>query len=314
METKVNLGLVGAFVLALGAVLIGAALWLASGGMGNQAYDLYLAVVDESVAGLNPNAPVKFNGVEVGKVNSITLDPQNPQRVNLLLAIVRGVPIKQDTVAVLKAQGLTGIAYMELSGGAPDAPALQVLAGARYPVIITKSSLSTRLEEVLTRALAKLDSSSSNVNAFLSDQNQRAFSKALADIASISHTLAVRGPVISRAIGDAGSTLHNTASATAELAPALQAVERSAAAIERMGNSVTDTSQGTGETVQSIGGDVRRFSDEALPELQRLLGELSVLSASLKRLTEQTEREPSGLIFGHSATRPGPGEGTESKP
>jgi phospholipid/cholesterol/gamma-HCH transport system substrate-binding protein len=314
METKVNLGLVGAFVLALGAALIGAALWLASGGMGHQNYDLYLAVVEESVAGLNPNAPVKFNGVEVGKVNSITLDPQDPQRVNLLLAIVRGVPIKQDTVAVLKAQGLTGIAYMELSGGAPDAPALQVLAGARYPVIVTKSSLSTRLEEVLTRALAKLDSSSSNVNAFLSDQNQRAFSKALADIASISHTLAARGPVINRAIGDAGKTLHNTASGTAGLAPALQAVERSAAAIERMGNSITHTSQGAGETVQSIGGDVRRFSDETLPELQRLLGELSVLSASLKRLTEQTERAPSGLIFGNSATRPGPGEGTESKP
>jgi phospholipid/cholesterol/gamma-HCH transport system substrate-binding protein len=314
METKVNLGLVGAFVLALGAALIGAALWLASGGMWQQSYDLYLAVEEESVAGLNLNAPVKFNGVEVGKVSSITLDPHDPQRVNLLLAIVHGTPIKQDTVVVLKAQGLTGIAYMELSGGTRDAPALQVLAGARYPVIVTKSSLSTRLEEVLTRALAKLDGSSNNINAFLSDQNQRAFSKALADIAAISHTLAARGPVISRAIGDAGSTLHNTAAGTAGLTPALQAVERSAAAIERMGNSVTETSQGTGETVHSMGADVRRFSDETLPELQRLLGELSVLSASLKRLTEQTERAPSGLVFGRSATRPGPGEGTESKP
>ncbi|NVO04753.1 MAG: MCE family protein [Rhodoferax sp.] len=314
METKVNLGLVGAFVLALGAALVGAVLWLASGGLWQQSYDLYQAVEEESVAGLNLNAPVKYNGVEIGKVRSIALDPQDPQRVDLLLAIVRGSPIKQDTVAVLKAQGLTGIAYVELSGGARDAPPLQTLPGARYPVIATKSSLSTRLENVLTRVLAKLDSTSDNVSAFLSADNQRAFSRTLADIAQLSHSLAARGPVIDRAIADAGSTLHHTAASSAQLEPALQAVERSAASIERMGNAVSQTSQAAGATVKGIGTDMQRFGAETLPELERLLGELSVLSASLKRLSEQTERAPSGLVFGRSATRAGPGETNESKP
>jgi phospholipid/cholesterol/gamma-HCH transport system substrate-binding protein len=314
METKVNLGLVGAFVLTLGAALIGIVLWLASGGLWQQHYDLYLAVEEESVAGLNLNAPVKYNGVEIGKVRAITLDPQDPQRVNLLLAIVRGAPIKQDTVAVLKAQGLTGIAYVELSGGARDAPALHVLAGARYPVIATKASLSTRLENVLTRVLEKLDGSTGSVSAFLSPENQRAFSSALANIAAISHTVAARGPVIDRAIGDAGSTLHNTASGSTQLRPALQAVQRSAAAIERMGNSVTQTSQSADVAVNALGADVHRFGTQTLPELERLLAELGVLSASLRRLSEQTERAPSGLVFGHSAARPGPGETTESKP
>jgi phospholipid/cholesterol/gamma-HCH transport system substrate-binding protein len=314
METKVNLGLVGAFVLALGAALIAAVLWLASGGMWQQSYDLYLAVEEESVAGLNLNAPVKYNGVEIGKVRSIALDPQDPQRVNLLLAIEHGAPIKQDTVAVLKAQGLTGIAYVELSGGARDAAALQVLPGARYPVIATKSSLSTRLENVLTHALAKLDSGSDNLSAFLSAENQRAFSNALTDIAAISHSLAARGPAIDRAITDAGSTLRNTASSSTRVAPALQAVERSAAAIERMGNSLAQTSQSAGATVTAVGSDVQRFSTETLPELERLLTELGVLSASLRRLSEQTERAPSGLLFRHRTTTPGPGEATESKP
>ena len=314
METKVNLGLVGAFVLALGAVLIGIVLWLASGGLWRQSYDLYLAVEQESVTGLNLNAPVKYNGVEVGKVRSITLDPQDPQRVNLMLAIVRGTPISQETVAVLKAQGLTGIAYVELSGGTRNAAPLRVLPGARYAVIATKSSLSTRLENVLTRVLAKLDGTSDSISAFLSADNQRAFSSALADLASLSHTLAARGPVIDRAIADAGSTLHTTAGSSKQIAPALQAVERSAAAIERMGNSVAQTSQSAGTTVNAIGSDVQRFSTETLPELERLLTELGVLSASLRRLSEQTERAPTGLVFGHSATRPGPGESTESKP
>jgi phospholipid/cholesterol/gamma-HCH transport system substrate-binding protein len=314
METKVNLALVGAFVLLLGAVLIGAALWLASGGLWQQAYDPYLAVVEESVAGLNLNAPVKYNGVEIGKVRSITLDAQDPQRVNLLLAIARGAPIQQDTVAVLKAQGLTGIAYVELSGGTRAAPKLQILPGARYPVIATKSSLSTRLENILTRVLARLDGSADSLNAFLSVNNQRAFSSALADMATLSHTLAARATVIDRAIADAGSTLRNTAGSSRQITPALKAVARSASAIERMGNAVTTSSQTAGETVATIGSDVKRFGSETLPELERLLAELNVLSASLKRLSEQTERAPSGLVFGRSATLPGPGESTESKP
>ena len=81
-----NFVLVGAFVLLLGGVLIAAALWLAAGGAWRQEYDLYLAVEDESVAGLNLNAPVKYNGVDVGKVQAIEIDREDPQRVNLIFA------------------------------------------------------------------------------------------------------------------------------------------------------------------------------------------------------------------------------------
>ncbi len=102
-----NYAIVGAFVLGLGAVLVAGVLWLASGGAFGTKYDLYLAIEDESVAGLNVNAPVKYKGVDVGKVRSIRLDPVNPERVNLIFAIERGTPIKEDTLAVLKTQGLT---------------------------------------------------------------------------------------------------------------------------------------------------------------------------------------------------------------
>ena len=103
-----NYTLVGAFVLVLGAALIGVVLWIASGGSVQRKYDLYLAIEEESVAGLNLNAPVKYNGVEVGKVKDIKLDPADPKRVRLMFAIERGTPVRQDTVAVLKTQGLTG--------------------------------------------------------------------------------------------------------------------------------------------------------------------------------------------------------------
>jgi phospholipid/cholesterol/gamma-HCH transport system substrate-binding protein len=304
----VNYPIVGLFVLALGAVLIAGALWLASGGAWQKQYELFRAIEDESVAGLNLNAPVKYNGVDVGKVRDIQLDPDDPKRVNLLFAIERGTPIKEDTVAVLKTQGLTGIAYVELSGGARDAPRLRAIAGSRYPVIRTKPSLSARLENVLTSVLAKLDSTSSNINAILSDQNRAAFTSALADIATVAHTIAAHKDTIDAGIGNAGRTLENSSRASAQIGPVIERIGRSADAIEKMGNAVARTSAGAGKTVDSVGAGIERFTSDTLPQLDRLIGELSVLASSLRRLSEQTQRDPRGLLFGRKPVPEGPGE------
>ncbi|MDO8466127.1 MAG: MlaD family protein [Gallionella sp.] len=298
----------GAFILVFGAVLVAGILWLASGGVLQKKYDLYLAIEDESVAGLNLNAPVKYNGVGVGKVQQILLEPGNPQRVNLIFAIERGTPIKEDTVAVLKTQGLTGIAYVELSGGARDSPPLRAAAGSKYPVIRTKPSLSTRLENVLTTVLAKLDSTSNNINAILNEENQAAFKNTLSDIADVAHMIAARKDTLDAGITNAAQTLENVSRATARADKAIERIERSAEAVEKMGNEVARTSASAGKTVNSIGIDVKRFTDETLPELERLLGELGDLSTSLRRLTEQTDRNPTRFLFGRQPVPEGPGE------
>jgi phospholipid/cholesterol/gamma-HCH transport system substrate-binding protein len=289
-------------------VLIAGVLWLASGGALQKKYDLYLAIEDESVAGLNLNAPVKYNGVDVGKVREIRLDPGNPERVNLLFAIERGTPIKEDTVAVLKTQGLTGIAYVELSGGARDAPPLRAAVGSEYPVIRTKPSLSARLENVLTSVLAKLDSTSNNINSILSDENRAALKSALADIRAVARTIAARKDTIDAGIGNAARTLENTSRASAQAGPLIDRMARSADAIEKMGDEVARTSASAGKTVNSVGSDVKRFTAETLPALERLLGEIGILTTSLRRLSEQTERNPSGFLLGRKPVPEGPGE------
>ena len=303
-----NYAAVGAFVLVLGAVLIAGVLWLASGGALQKKYDLYRAIVDESVSGLNLNAPVKYNGVDVGKVRHIWLDPGNPERVNLLFAIEPGTPVKEDTVAVLKIQGLTGIAYVELSGGTRDAPLLRAAADGEYPVIPTKPSLSARLENVLTNVLAKLDSTSNNINALLNDENRAAFKSALADIATVAHTIAARKDTLDAGMTSAARTFENAARATAQAGPVIDRIGRSAEAVEKMGNEAALASASAGKTADSVGAGLQRFTSETLPELERLLGELGVLSASLRRLTEQTERDPRSLLFGRKAVPDGPGE------
>lgn len=305
-----NYAIVGAFVLALGALLIAGVLWLASGGAFKTKYDLYLAVEEESVSGLNLNAPVKYNGVEVGKVRSIQLDPANPERVRLLFAIQRGTPIKEDTVAVLKTQGLTGIAYVELSGGARDAAPLRASADDTYPEIRTKPSLSARLENVLTTALEKLDRMSTSIEALLSEKNQAAFTSTLADIAAVSRTFAARKEIIGAGIVNAGRTLDNSARASVQFGPVIERIGRSADSIEKLGSDASAASRTAGKTINTVGGDLQRFTGETLPELERLLGELTVLSASLRRLSNQTERNPSSVLFGRTPVPEGPGETT----
>jgi len=313
IENKVNYPLVGAFVLILGAALVAGLLWLASGGALRKKYDAYLAIEDESVAGLNLNAPVKYNGVTVGKVRDIRLDPVNPQRVRLIFAIEHGTPIKQDTFAVLKIQGLTGIAYVELAGGTREAPPLLASAAGEMPMIRTKPSLSTRLENVLTTVMEKLDSTTRNVNALLSSDNRQAVSSVLADLAKVSHMLAERRDTMDSGIASAARTFEHTAQVSAQLGPTIERLDRAARAVEKLGTEGAQASATAGKTAESLGADLKQFSTQTLPELQNLLGELTALSASLRRVSEQTERNPSGLLFGHSPVPEGPGETTTGR-
>jgi len=316
----VNYTLVGAFVVLLSGVLIAVALWLAAGGVFSKPVDLYLAIAEESVAGLNVNAPVKYNGVDVGKVKDIRLDPVDPARVRLIFALERGTQIRQDTIAMLKTQGLTGIAYVELTGGARDSPLLRGTVEEPLPVIPTKPSLSARLENVLSSVLAKLDRTSSNIDAMLSDQNRAAVSSALTDLAALAHTLAARRNTIDTGIASAARAFEHGAQVTEQLGPVLERIVpmierigRSADALEKFGHEAAQASTGAGQTVAQVGAEVQRMGAETLPDLQRLLTELQALASSLRHLSEQTERNPSSLLFGRSPAPPGPGESPTTK-
>ncbi|MBP6776073.1 MAG: MCE family protein [Piscinibacter sp.] len=315
MDNKFSYAVVGAFVLALGAVLIVGVLWLAAGGTGKKRYEPYEAIFKESVSGLNVNAPVKYLGVDVGKVREIQLDPRNPQQVHLMLQIERGTPVKRDTQAVLRTQGLTGIAYVELSGGSPDSPPLEAPPGGGLPMIPSKPSLATRIENVLTTVLGNIDRTAVSLNSTLDAENRAAFKALLADAADLVHALAAQRAAMSAAIAGAARTAENTARASAELAPLMariaasaDAIEKMAAEVQRAGATVDRAGAAVGRAADTAASGVRQINAETLPELQRLMAELDTLAASLRRLADQTERDPSSLILGPRNLAPGPGE------
>ena len=304
MEEKVNLTLVGLFVLLLGTALIAGVLWLSSGKSYRTIYDTYQSYMQESVSGLNLNAPVRYRGVEVGRVQKISLDPDNSEQVQLTLGIEHGTPIKQDTVALLQTHGLTGLTYVELSGGTRESPALQKLPGATFAVIKAGPSLMNRLDTSVTMLLANLNHSSENMNALLSEDNRRAITHSLSDIAILTRTLAARQSAIDSSMTNASLTLKNSALLSAELPQLAMRIQHSTEAFDRMSGELERAGKSTRLTIDST----RQFTELTLPEIQQLVVELRGLTGSLRELSSELEQNPSLLLYGKPVAKKGPGE------
>jgi phospholipid/cholesterol/gamma-HCH transport system substrate-binding protein len=308
METKVNFAVVGAFVLLLGAALIGGVLWLSSEKSYRKIYDTYLVYMEESVSGLTPDAPVRYRGVQIGRVRRIALARGNVEKVELTLDIERGTPIKQNTVAVLRTQGLTGIGHVELSGGSRDAPALQALPGEDYPVIRTGPSLMVRMDAALTTLIGNLTRSSENMNALLDDGNRAALKQTLASLALVSRTLAARSAEIDTGVANAARTMQNTSRLSGEVATLVERIQRSAEAFDRMSNEGARAAASAASAVEGARADLRQAARETVPEARVLIAELRELTTSLRRFSDQLERNPGMLVHGKPAAKAGPGE------
>lgn len=308
MEAKVNYVVVGVFVLALGAALIAGVLWLSSGSAFRKTYDTYQVYMRESVSGLTLDAPVRYRGVDVGRVRRIALAPQDVEQVLLTLDVERGTPVKQDTIAVLRVQGLTGIANIELTGGHRDSPPLTAQAGEEYPVIRTGPSLMVRLDTAVTMLLTNLNRTSENLNAVMDKENRHALKRVLADVETLTRTVAARSAAVDRGLVSASRALENTAQVTGELPRLIEQMQRSAQALEKMSNEVASAGASAAQMLDSTRGDVRQFTAQTLPDVDSLVTELREMTGTLKRVADELDRNPSVLLFGKPAPKRGPGE------
>ncbi len=283
MNSRVNYVLVGIFVLALGVALIAGVLWLGVGGPRRENYEDYLVYMTESVSGLSVDSAVKYRGVDVGRVREISIDPSDPERVRLLLEVRRGTPIKEDTVAVLEMQGLTGIANVNLTGGSRDSPPLQARAGEEYPVIRSQPSLLGRLDQQLSKLMENITVTSQRVNALLGEDNRAAIKQTLAHLELLAGTLAKESQHLAAGLEDFAGTMRNAREATARLPALVAELDRGASALERAAGST-------------------------LPETDALLADLRQAADNLRRLSQDLARDPSILIYGAPRPVPGPGE------
>lgn len=307
MEGKVNYTVVGLFVVILTAAAVMVALWLSSDAP-TKHYHKYIVYMNESVSGLNVQSSVRYNGVVVGNVNSITLDRKNPQRVTLVLDIEQDIPITTSTRATMVSQGLTGIAFIGLQAKTADAPRLQRQTNAPYPVIETEPSIFTRLDNVIRELSTNLSDITQSINLLLSDQNRQALSQSIENFQAFTATLAKNSHVVETSIQHANQMLLNTAKASQHLPQAMVHLEKTLNDMQSMAKGLQQASHEAKRTLQDSRTVIQGVSQQALPSTMHALHQLSAAAQSVQQLTQQLQQNPSMLVRGKAAAKPGPGE------
>ena len=314
MKAKSSYALVGLFVLLLSSALVAAVLYLTTGGPPKD-YDFYVTYMTESVSGLGVDAPVKYKGVNVGRVREVGLDPGNPERVRVKMVVLEGTPVKSDTVAELATQGLTGLMHINLTGGSRDTPALVPPRGKDTAEIPSRPSLFGRLDDGATDLLGALIEATGRINLLLSEENIAATSEVLRNTEALTSTLSQRAAEVESLLTEARAVVASIHKASDSLPDLVTQFNATAGALEDMVMSLSDagstlqaSSVDLSNTIEQSGADLRRFTSSALPEATRTVMELRDTAMSLRRISETLESDPSQLVFGGPERQPGPGE------
>ena len=320
MEPKVNYTLVGLFIALLSAATLAGVLWLSQTDY-RGVYDRYYTYMDESVTGLSTDSSVKYHGVDVGRVKEIALDPSNPAQVRLALDLVRGTPIKEDTVAILETQGLTGITTVNLSGGSRASPPLRSQPGEHYAVIKSQRSFYAQLGASLSRLMANeqlplllgnLNSLTQETRNLVDAQSRENVKRILADFAQIMRAVAAHRAELAHSIAQSDAAFDRFAVLGKKLDHQLPELLEQASAnllsLQKMTDELARTGASVGSAVDGSRTDIAQFTGQTLAETGLLVAEVRQLTATLQRLADDLEREPSALIFGRAPPVRGPGE------
>lgn len=304
METRANYVAAGAFVLVLLAGLFVTVLWLARVQFEAE-YKYYETDVPGPVSGLATGALVRLNGIEIGRVTRIGLDPKDPQRVALILQVRNSVEIRADAVASLESQGLTGVSYIEISGGTLGAPLLVAAVGQQFSKIASRRSSLQEVLNTTPELLARLIVIADRITSVLDDKNQEAVAEILANMRDATVVFGRRTKDIDQLITDSGRTMHNLASSSDLLQGTLANLRQTSDKTDRLADSANAAVNQAGKLASDLDGVVessrpglRDLTTDDTAQLSELLDEARRLIASLNRVSVALERDPSRFLFG----------------
>ena len=307
MEHKFNYTIVGVFVLGFIACLIALIIWLTNGFEKVNTIE-YHVITSESVSGLSINSPIDYRGVNVGKVEAIELNHQDPRYVIISLNIDVGTPIKKDTQAVLMSRGITGLVNVSLTGGTPGSEDLLPTAADPIPVIPNGPSLSRRLDEALENITHSLGELSKKMGSILTTQNIDNLSNILSNTNEFTAELATVSQKINTLTEKSGGVIESIEPKIVDAANALylfaEHVQGSTQRLEAMttkANSTLDSAKSTLDTWGSLGQEANGSLQNIFPTLENALYNFSLLMQEL-------EAKPNSIILGKPKQQRGPGE------
>jgi phospholipid/cholesterol/gamma-HCH transport system substrate-binding protein len=301
MENKAHALAAGIFVALLSALVLALAAWLTRQ---TGVRDVYEISTKETVTGLQEQAPVRFRGVDVGKVKRIGFDPKVPGAVLVRMEIDRDTPMTTDTFGTLSYQGVTGLAFIQLSDHGRKAPAL-VPNDAAPPRIPLEPGLLTQIEQKGTLILDR-------VNTLLGDPNQKRIADALENISQaaagtqqlVSHVDNTVQKKLDPALEQFTVTVRGAQHAVDQVGAAAAEFRTTAQRLNAPGGPLERVTSGT----EALSETMETFSTSTLPRINRVADEATRTVRSLDRAINDLTENPQMLIYGEGRPQPGPGE------
>jgi phospholipid/cholesterol/gamma-HCH transport system substrate-binding protein len=300
MEREANYAAVGAFVLVV-ALVAGLFVYWYSDSREHKVFRRYEIYFDGSVSGLERGAAVRYLGVGVGRVQQMHIDPRDPGRVQVIVDIDSSTPISDRTLAQLELQGVTGLLYIDLQQLRANLQLQPVVPGIEYPVIRSARSrfdlFLARLPDVLASAGELVDRAA----RALSDKNIAAITNSLNNLDKASAGLP-------QTLREVNTLVIELRSATADLAAsakgARQVVDQAGpevvGALQRVHVVADNLANATDQVEKLIGDnrqDLRSFTRDGLPELERLLREGRAAAEEIRELSSSLRENPSQLLY-----------------
>ena len=317
MENRAHALAAGLFTLMLGAALAAVALWFSKEDLKLIPYSMSTA---SSVTGLKVEAPVRYRGVDVGKVEEIAIDAGNRGRVQIRIGVREGTPITTSTYAQLGYQGITGLAYVLLGDDGKAAEPLRT-AIDKIAAIPMKPSLMDDSEVLVGSVIEIAD----RLKRLLDDENQGRVRRTLAGLEELAQraslatkklepSLEAMPGLISEAKNMA-SEAKNMASEAKNMAADARGSLRKADQLIGSVNALAlkldqrvDTITRAAVRIEEVGVTAQAVGEETMPRVNVLIDDLSREANALGRVIDTVGEHPQSFVFGRPPAKPGPGE------
>jgi len=307
MENRSYALMTGFFTVALlvAAILVG--LWLNRDRTEVHPYEI---VTTQTIPGLNPQATVRYRGLEVGRVDDIIFDPRVTGQILIKLSIEEGAPVTTTTFASLGYQGVTGIAFIQLDDDRTGSPLLKSDPG-RVQRIPLRPGLLDQLEKRGLAILEKTERITDALNNVLSTDNQGKLTGAIDNISKAAEAYGdipnKLEPTLARlpAITDKmDRTLGSVNQLAASANNAVQNYDRLATSLQAPGGPVERASA----AIESLGGVTADLELHTLPHVVEMTDEARTSLRAVRRTVTSLGDRPQSILFGAPTAQPGPGE------
>ena len=301
MENRAHALLAGLFTIGLVLGLIGVVVWF--GQRGREPRVPYILVSHVSVSGLNAQAPVRYRGVQVGRVERVRFDPEAPQNILIDVTISPRTPVTEATFARLGSQGVTGIAFVELD----DEGKLgrEVSTSRSQPARIEmRPSFLQEFGDAGQLLLVRVNEIALRLNQLLNEENQGRLSRSLDSIARLTDRLATFQDKLAPTLDNLPRVTHRAETLMAEA----ERLSAELAALSREVRQHGEAFDRVGQGVDQVGVAANDLATQTMPNVNRVLVKLERATENLNRALEAQARDPRSLLFGAAPPEPGPGE------